>query len=88
MSKTSPNPHKIPSRNSSPSRKGTPRTAYKQSTKAASKPAASSTYRVTLVSSHRRLHIAPPSSASEIRDALGVSESELKAALDAIESSE
>jgi hypothetical protein len=78
MSKTSPKPHRKPSRSSSASGKGTPGTA--------AKPAASRSHSTTPSSSHRRLHIALPSSASEIRSALGISEAELKAALDAIES--
>ena len=38
-------------------------------------------------SSHRRLHITPSSTASEILDALDISKSDLEAARDAIESS-
>ena len=43
-------------------------------------------YARSLPSRQRRLHLAPPSSASEILETLGISSADLRAALEAIDS--
>lgn len=42
-------------------------------------------YRGTLLIRHRRVHVAPPSSASEIMNSLSISAADVRAALEAID---
>lgn len=68
-------------------RSETKKRSSKKTTRTAAKKSAFSAYKKTGTGSHRRLHIVPSSSATEILEALNIPKSDIDAARDAIESS-